>query len=56
MSNVAAAFAPFISAASRSCSASTVYRAVQARDLEKIFDSLEYAKWRRISRQRIRGS
>jgi type VI secretion system protein ImpC len=48
MSNVAAAaFAPFISAASPKLFGFNEYTELsKPRDLEKIFDSLEYAKWR----------
>ena len=48
MSNVAAAaFAPFISAASSNMFGLEDYRELsRPRDLEKTFDSLEYAKWR----------
>ena len=48
MSNVAAAaFAPFISAASPKLFGFNEYSELsKPRDLEKIFDSLEYAKWR----------
>jgi type VI secretion system protein ImpC len=48
MSNVAAAsFAPFISAASPKLFGFNDYNELsKPRDLEKIFDSLEYAKWR----------
>jgi len=48
MSNVAAAsFAPFISAASPKLFGFESYSELsKPRDLEKIFDSLEYAKWR----------
>jgi type VI secretion system protein ImpC len=48
MSNVAAAaFAPFISAASPKLFGFDEYTELsKPRDLEKIFDSLEYAKWR----------
>jgi type VI secretion system protein ImpC len=48
MSNVAAAaFAPFISAASPKLFGFGEYTELsKPRDLEKIFDSLEYAKWR----------
>lgn len=48
MSNVAAAsFAPFISAASPKLFGFDSYSELsRPRDLEKIFDSLEYAKWR----------
>src|SRR4029077_2805890 len=48
MSNVAAAsFAPFLSAASPKLFGFDSYSELsKPRDLEKIFDSLEYAKWR----------
>jgi type VI secretion system protein ImpC len=48
MSNVAAAsFAPFISASSPKLFGFSEYTELsKPRDLEKIFDSLEYAKWR----------
>ncbi len=47
VSNVsAAAFAPFISAASPKLLGLDSYKELAApRDLEKIFDSLEYTKW-----------